>query len=1043
MKNKLLMLAFLLFSTLGVAQIATPIRSVSSLPASCSGGSASKVTDEVELISGGVGKKCTCNAPNTWSCGVVTSVGITVPSGLNVSPSTITTAGSFAITWVSAIPHAQLPTLVSGDIPWATPGIIGSSVPSSALFTTLTAATSVTSNQFCFPGSCITSWPTGSGAGTITEVDTASPLTGGPITSGTVPLGCATCVVSTTPGAGLGHFAGGSQVMTSSAVNLASADVTGLLPDSKLATSGATAGNYTCSNITASNQGIITAITSGCLINAIAQYGAPYFSGSGTSTTLGGMAPPTTNGHYVYDWNITGSAAAAPDILAAVGGGTNPLYATVTSPAAGQVFVYNTSGVLVNAFPGINVGPQTGNYTLTCPTDRFGEIDYNLTSATATLTLPVAGGTACTQNGMAFVVRNAPTSLFVLTILSTSPSVFLPENKSSYTILPGSGMFVYSDAVTTTGSYHAMEIPAVFGGINTQASSYTITATDRNKMVMMNCSATCTVTLPAAPPDGKWTVWLDSVGSVLPTVSLNGLTFNTSASVPVLNSFIPLMIRTDASNYYGTPPLIAGTNMTITSASNGTTFTSSGGGGGGGALNGVTGAVAAATATEVVAGDVWTYGGVETTNLTTPIVFTNANSSNNNSSGAIMIGTSGTSTGAVPLRIFELTAGGDFVDFYTGGSYSAGVYTPGTLKAGITTTGIQSVGGYGGTTTNQSTVYQGGQDGSTISGNSTTFRGANHVATSGTSEQSGVVLIQGGNNNQTASSSAVKGGDLSIIGGLLSNATPGAAAIEGMTTYDAGYKGAGTLNTLACYNGTSQTIATCSSVANNHLWFGVIQQTAGGSQGVTILGDVLLTFDGSFTGTSGDIVCTSPNTGGDALDYGTLPCPNTRDYIGHLKYQASAGTTAIITIDHTPQASVITGLPGSIRTSGLQANVSTATLCAATAGACNVSGTYHVHAAFYQSGTACSANSSNGVSFLLTWVDPFGTSHSAQTMLLDTSAGSVAGTMAWNNNTLGAWASGDMNIDTNGSVIQYATAYANCGTGTATYAVSATVTRLQ
>jgi len=41
------------------------------------------------------------------------------------------------------------------------------------------------------------------------------------------------------------------------------------------------------------------------------------------------------------------------------------------------------------------------------------------------------------------------------------------------------------------------------------------------------------------------------------------------------------------------------------------------------------------------------------------------------------------------------------------------------------------------------------------------------------------------------------------------------------------------------------------------------------------------------------------------------------------------------------------------------------------------------------------------------------------------------------------FASGDFTIDTNGSVIQYATTYQNCTTGTTSYAVSAVVERLQ
>jgi hypothetical protein len=53
------------------------------------------------------------------------------------------------------------------------------------------------------------------------------------------------------------------------------------------------------------------------------------------------------------------------------------------------------------------------------------------------------------------------------------------------------------------------------------------------------------------------------------------------------------------------------------------------------------------------------------------------------------------------------------------------------------------------------------------------------------------------------------------------------------------------------------------------------------------------------------------------------------------------------------------------------------------------------------------------------------------------------GVVVWGNVSVNAVGSGDFTIDTNGSVIQYATTYQNCTTGTATYAVSAVVERLQ
>lgn len=62
----------------------------------------------------------------------------------------------------------------------------------------------------------------------VTSVATSSPLSGGTITS-TGTLSCPTCVVASSPGAGIAHFAGATQTVTSSSVSL-TADVSGVLP---------------------------------------------------------------------------------------------------------------------------------------------------------------------------------------------------------------------------------------------------------------------------------------------------------------------------------------------------------------------------------------------------------------------------------------------------------------------------------------------------------------------------------------------------------------------------------------------------------------------------------------------------------------------------------------------------------------------------------------------------------------------------------------------------------------------------------------------
>lgn len=134
-----------------------------------------------------------------------------------------------------------------------------------------------------------------------------------------------------------------------------------------------------------------------------------------------------------------------------------------------------------------------------------------------------------------------------------------------------------------------------------------------------------------------------------------------------------------------------------------------------------------------------------------------------------------------------------------------------------------------------------------------------------------------------------------------------------------------------------------------------------------------------------------------------------------------------------------------IRSTGLTGAVSTATLCAASANNCNTAGQYHVHWTFYESGTACGTPGTGGVTFLLTWTDANGTAHTAVSLPMDDGSSLVAtsGTFHFQTSLGAAWGSGDFNIDTNGTIIQYATGYTACSVGTGTYALSAVVTRLQ
>lgn len=171
-----------------------------------------------------------------------------------------------------------------------------------------------------------------------------------------------------------------------------------------------------------------------------------------------------------------------------------------------------------------------------------------------------------------------------------------------------------------------------------------------------------------------------------------------------------------------------------------------------------------------------------------------------------------------------------------------------------------------------------------------------------------------------------------------------------------------------------------------------------------------------------------------------------------------SGTTAIDANSTTHEISVATNgsssfgtlvrvQPGTIHQTAQTASIGTATLCAASAGACNTAGQYHVSWDFIETGTACSVVTAGGVTLTISYTDSNGTSHAHVMPMIG--EGAVATTPALNasfffqTSLANAFAHGDANISTNGTVIQYATTYTACTTGTGTYQLDVVVERLQ
>jgi hypothetical protein len=366
----------------------------------------------------------------------------------------------------------------------------------------------------------------GSGAGGVTSIATTSPITGGPITT-TGTLACPTCVVSSSPGPGIAHFAGSTQAVTSSAVSL-TADVSGILP----AASGGTGLN------TSSFTGI-----------------AQLYSGTwSVSTSLANGTTATTqttgDGTTAVSTDAFVAAAVAPlNVMTAIGdrigGGTSGVPARVAAGLTGQVDTATNGSTGGFASPGVGgrtVSTSTGDTILgdsgTSLRDRGTTILYTSASP-ETVTLAQAGTTGFNSNFIfsafqlgAGVQTLTPTTSTVngqstLGMIQNSwCSVSSPDNaqyiaRCATYIKAGSGL---TPTYNVDGSTTLAVATSTFPTIVEKASSNTGT----------NYSTTSTSLVAVDATNLLYTVTIP-VGSKL-TVSVSGSAQNSTATDGVLVS---------------------------------------------------------------------------------------------------------------------------------------------------------------------------------------------------------------------------------------------------------------------------------------------------------------------------------------------------------------------------------------------------------------------------------------------------------------------------------------------------------------------------
>jgi hypothetical protein len=762
-------------------------------------------------------------------------------------------------------------------------------------------------------------------------------------------------------------------------------------------------------------------------VNGASQYSLTYYSGSGTSTSVSGVAAPTTNGYWVCGYNVTASVALAPSC----------------------------------ALTGITPNPQTGTTYTYLYSDRGAYTTFSNASAIA-VTLPQAGGTGFASNWY-----NLSCNIGAGTATITpSTSTISYTNGNTYTSAAGSlalttgqCVFIYSDGTNYFGLLRGA------GGIVTFDSTSTGLAQPLGNgtftyPVSTSNHLSLTGTTPASASSGV------NPGQILNVQGENG------------------GACTGASCTGG-----QGSSITLTGGNGGTASGTSGNpgtGGPGGAVSFLAGSGNAGTANNSnggAAGQIF----VET-----------------GTAGAA----NGSGTGGVGGNFTFLSSTGGATNTGTAGNGGGFTFTAGSGGAAASGNGTGGNGGSFALAAGNGGTSRGSSNNSN-GGNITLSPGSAGIDGGGTAGTPGSVII-GNITGSTQCVQANSGGSLSGTGApcgastiSLSSITAAVAANTIANGNNSGqvWNWALTANsetafafgeTTAATNGTlgNQYILKISTMAGSTAVPVNISDSLSGSQTLPTLhitptwnttgvvdaailvnvtntasGTGSLLLDLQIGGTSEAKVDKSGNfTALGTGSFGSSPPACTAGTGGGLCLTEGSGLTNVsgtaglyadstshellaATNGSTSFGMLVRRQPGAIRSTGLTASVSTATLCAASAGACNIAGSYIVRVALYQSGTACTANTTNGVSVQLTWTDANGTSHSAQTLPLISNASLTAfatsGVMAWGATTLGAWASGDILIDTNGTVIQYATTYANCTTGTATYALSAVALRAQ